>query len=102
MDSATTTAVETAAVSASLRRTDNAAAEAVKEEAKPDETTSERKTFIRKYRHVAAIHSAVRPSTLSHDSAATPSFVGFRNLMVIVLGMCQLSPLQFGQHTHDS
>lgn len=38
-----------------------------------------------KYRHVAAIHSAQRASCLSHDSEASPSFLGFRNLMVIVL-----------------
>lgn len=40
-----------------------------------------------KYRHVAAVHSKVRSSCLSHDSEAAPSFLGFRNLMVIVLGM---------------
>ncbi|KAJ2965296.1 hypothetical protein NQ176_g10684 [Zarea fungicola] len=39
-----------------------------------------------KYRHVEATHSLVRPSCLSHDSNASPSFLGFRNLMVIVLG----------------
>ncbi|QUC19272.1 uncharacterized protein UV8b_03513 [Ustilaginoidea virens] len=39
----------------------------------------------RKYRHVAAVHSKSRPSCLSHDSDAAPSFIGFRNLMVIVL-----------------
>ncbi|PNY23662.1 O-acyltransferase [Tolypocladium capitatum] len=39
-----------------------------------------------KYRHVAAVHSQSRPSCLSHDSPAAPSFLGFRNLMVIVLG----------------
>ncbi|KAL1959176.1 hypothetical protein VTO42DRAFT_2681 [Malbranchea cinnamomea] len=38
-----------------------------------------------KYRHVAAYHASVRPSCLSPDSDKTPSFVGFRNLMVIVL-----------------
>lgn len=38
-----------------------------------------------KYRHVAAVHSAQRASCLSHDSEASPSFLGFRNLMVIVL-----------------
>ncbi|KAI6373667.1 hypothetical protein MCOR25_003439 [Pyricularia grisea] len=54
----------------------------------PDEdeqTKALRKAFTRKYRHVAALHSQARPSTLSHDSEASPSFVGFRNLMVIVL-----------------
>ncbi len=35
--------------------------------------------------HVAAVHSKNRTSCLSHDSAETPSFLGFRNLMVIVL-----------------
>ncbi|KAM3431056.1 hypothetical protein MY4824_007350 [Beauveria thailandica] len=38
-----------------------------------------------KYRHVEATHSLVRPSCLSHDSNVSPSFLGFRNLMVIVL-----------------
>ncbi|KAG6270736.1 hypothetical protein E4U49_005168 [Claviceps purpurea] len=37
------------------------------------------------YRHVSAVHSTSRPSCLSHDSDAAPSFIGFRNLMVIVL-----------------
>jgi len=40
-----------------------------------------------KYRHVAAIHEEAKPSCLSHDATDTPSFLGFRNLMVIVLGM---------------
>jgi diacylglycerol O-acyltransferase-1 len=39
----------------------------------------------KKYRHVAAVHSKPRTSCLSHDSESTPSFLGFRNLMVIVL-----------------
>ncbi|RDA92868.1 hypothetical protein CP533_2852 [Ophiocordyceps camponoti-saundersi (nom. inval.)] len=39
-----------------------------------------------KYRHAAVVHQRTRPSCLSHDSAAAPSFIGFRNLMVIVLG----------------
>ncbi|KAF3769834.1 hypothetical protein M406DRAFT_35284 [Cryphonectria parasitica EP155] len=39
----------------------------------------------RKYRHIAAVHLASRPSTLSHDATATPSFLGFRNLGLIVL-----------------
>ena len=37
------------------------------------------------YRHVAAVHSRSRTSCLSSDSDQTPSFLGFRNLMVIVL-----------------
>ncbi|KAN0095372.1 MBOAT, membrane-bound O-acyltransferase family domain containing protein [Hyaloscypha variabilis] len=39
----------------------------------------------KKYRHVAAVHSKPRTSCLSHDSEVSPSFLGFRNLMVIVL-----------------
>lgn len=38
-----------------------------------------------KYRHVFATHSLSRTSCLSHDAQESPSFVGFRNLMVLVL-----------------
>jgi diacylglycerol O-acyltransferase 1 len=51
-----------------------------------EETKELRRAFQKKYRHVAAIHSKSQPSTLSHDAASAPSFLGFRNLMVIVLG----------------
>jgi hypothetical protein len=40
-----------------------------------------------KYRHVFATHAQQRTSCLSHDSETSPSFVGFRNLMVLVLSM---------------
>ena len=40
----------------------------------------------RKYRHVTAYHSQERVSCLSRESQVVPSFLGFRNLMVIVLG----------------
>lgn len=40
-----------------------------------------------KYRHVAAYHSQTRHSSLSRESNVTTSFLGFRNLMVLVLGM---------------
>lgn len=39
-----------------------------------------------KYRHVAAYHNQIKPSCLSREAPVTPSFVGIRNLMVIVLG----------------
>lgn len=45
-----------------------------------------RRSPQKKYRHVAAVHSQTRPSCLSHDAVTAPSFIGFRNLMVIVLG----------------
>src|SRR2546421_12966718 len=38
-----------------------------------------------KYRHVAALHSKEQPSCLSHEAETVPSFLGFRNLMVLVL-----------------
>ena len=38
-----------------------------------------------KYKHLFPIHAQLRPSTLSHDAHSTPSFIGFRNLMVLVL-----------------
>lgn len=41
-----------------------------------------------KYRHIAAVHSRARTSCLSRDAEETPSFLGFRNLMVIVLSTC--------------
>ncbi|KAL9632263.1 MAG: hypothetical protein Q9164_005428 [Protoblastenia rupestris] len=40
---------------------------------------------VSKYLHVTAVHSRSRTSCLSHDSLESPSFLGFRNLMVIVL-----------------
>lgn len=44
----------------------------------------------KKYRHVAAVHSRPRTSCLGRDSETTPSFIGFRNLMVIVLVVSNL------------
>lgn len=41
--------------------------------------------FRSKYRHVEALHKTSRPSVLSHDSAQAPSFLGFRNLMVLTI-----------------
>jgi diacylglycerol O-acyltransferase-1 len=52
----------------------------------PVDVSELRKAFRQKYRHVQAIHSQSKPSCLSHDTTETPSFLGFRNLMVIVLG----------------
>ena len=39
----------------------------------------------RKLHHLAVVHSKPRSSCLSHDAEVTPSFLGFRNLMVLVL-----------------
>ncbi|KAK4040922.1 MBOAT, membrane-bound O-acyltransferase family-domain-containing protein [Parachaetomium inaequale] len=51
----------------------------------PVDVSELRKAFRQKYRHVQAVHSQSKPSCLSHDTTETPSFLGFRNLMVIVL-----------------
>lgn len=48
-------------------------------------TAALKKALRTKYRHTAAVHSQSRPSTLSHDATDTPSFLGFRNLGLIVL-----------------
>lgn len=48
------------------------------------------KDISSKYRHIAAVHSRVRTSCLSRDAEETPNFLGFRNLMVIVLSTCFL------------
>ena len=40
-----------------------------------------------KYGHIAAVHCEPRTSCLSHESEASPSFLGFRNLMVLVLSV---------------
>ena len=44
-------------------------------------------TTKRKYMHFTAVHSRQRNSCLSLETKDVPSFVGFRNLMVIVLSM---------------
>ncbi|RDI79079.1 hypothetical protein Vi05172_g10945 [Venturia inaequalis] len=51
-----------------------------------DNATAKRIFVPRKYNHLFAIHSKSRASCLtSQDAAETPSFVGFRNLMVLML-----------------
>jgi diacylglycerol O-acyltransferase 1 len=52
----------------------------------PSQTEEKSKSKVRsKYRHVAALHATARPSCLSHESPETPSFLGFRNLMVLTI-----------------
>ncbi|CAJ2506126.1 Uu.00g002560.m01.CDS01 [Anthostomella pinea] len=84
--SAVTTSVGLPTATTPLRRKDGTA---TSKESGPGSTPGEKgekqPLVIRKYRHVAAVHSQARPSTLSHETQASPSFVGFRNLMVIVL-----------------
>ena len=93
MNSATTTSVETSTNGAALSRRADSYDPSIPEVEAPKPTTSGerlRKSTAKKYRHVVAVHSKSRPSTLSRDSDASPSFLGFRNLMVIVLGESSL------------
>lgn len=64
---------------------------------RPPRPLPQRGAASAKYRHVAAVHSAQRASCLSHDSEASPSFLGFRNLMVIVLSE---PPLELSRALH--
>ncbi|KAJ4983212.1 MBOAT family protein [Stagonosporopsis vannaccii] len=54
-------------------------------DSKPRSKDSKSRTKDSKYRHVFATHAEARTTCLSHESTDTPSFVGFRNLMVLVL-----------------
>jgi len=54
----------------------------------PDKSASDgraRSKLKRKYKHVEALHSKSQPSCLSHESETSPSFLGLRNLMVLVV-----------------
>lgn len=48
-------------------------------------THQRKKSKDSKYRHVFATHSESRITCLSEESENMPSFVGFRNLMILVL-----------------
>ncbi|KAI9729438.1 MAG: hypothetical protein M1834_006819 [Cirrosporium novae-zelandiae] len=47
--------------------------------------STEHDAVTKKYRHIGAVHSKIRASCLSRDTEKVPSFVGLRNLTVIVL-----------------
>ncbi|KAH6687297.1 diacylglycerol O-acyltransferase [Plectosphaerella plurivora] len=87
MNTATVTSLESSAETTTTHRNVQNGGTTEPAPAAPSQATITelRQALQRKYRHVAAVHSQVRPSTLSHDSPASPSFLGFRNLMVIVL-----------------
>lgn len=44
------------------------------------------KASERKYNHAVAIHSRTQVSPLSAGADPAPNFIGFRNLMILVLG----------------
>lgn len=94
MNQAASTSIETATDNAVRRGNSSSSSDdpakkqehhpLAKADSKPD-TAELKKALSRKYRHIAALHSKTRPSTLSHDATETPSFLGFRNLGLIVL-----------------
>jgi len=49
-------------------------------------STASSRSGRKKYKHIFAVHSSPKTSCLSSDSTKTPSFAGFRNLLVLVLG----------------
>ncbi|OCK76531.1 diacylglycerol acyltransferase DGAT2 [Lepidopterella palustris CBS 459.81] len=49
-----------------------------------------RKAVDKRHTHVFPTHSTQKPSCLSRDAEETPSFIGFRNLMIIVLVVSNL------------
>lgn len=50
----------------------------------------ERNKDSKKYKHAFAVHAESRTSCLSHDAETAPSFLGFRNLMGLVLVVSNL------------
>lgn len=85
MDHAVSTSIDTAATDVVRRVTADPPARDTPHSNTTADPAALRKAFTRKYRHTAALHSQTRPSTLSHDANETPSFLGFRNLGLIVL-----------------
>lgn len=86
--SATTTATNYDDTSLKSRSSNTAVEKSPPSAAGKDDPKMAKRTARRsKYRHVEAYHSKLRHSSLSRDSGTTTNFLGFRNLMVIVLGM---------------
>ena len=55
-----------------------------------DRQTAQRKPLSKDATHIIAIHAKSKSSTLSHDTPQMPSFLGFRNLMVLALVVMNL------------
>jgi diacylglycerol O-acyltransferase-1 len=84
--SATTTGTDMAHAIASPVGQANGVIKTVQEAPAPPSEGGRHETKLKKkYRHVAALHAKSQPSCLSHESETVPSFLGFRNLMVLVL-----------------
>ncbi|KAI2642661.1 diacylglycerol O-acyltransferase [Xylaria nigripes] len=85
MDLATTTSVAPSAAAFLRRKNETEKDTNITASVPKENEANGSKTPPEQYRHVAAVHLTARPSALSHDTQTSPSFVGFRNLMVIVL-----------------
>lgn len=57
-------------------------------------STSKPQSKERKYNHAYAAHSTAKISCLSAGAEKTPSFVGFRNLMILMLSMTGVPSLE--------
>ena len=82
---AVTTAVDVLGINASNT---NGSLRAVPKQPAPrpsNQFRQEPQKLKKKYRHVAALHSKSQSSCLSHEANVSPSFLGFCNLMVLVL-----------------
>jgi hypothetical protein len=85
-NSATTTGADIAHALASTVGQANGVVKTTQEAPTPPSEGGRHQTRLKKkYRHVAALHARSQPSCLSHESETVPSFLGFRNLMVLVL-----------------
>jgi diacylglycerol O-acyltransferase-1 len=83
---ATTTGTDIAhAISSTLLQANGVVVTTQEAPTPPKEGGRHQTRLKKKYRHVAALHSKSQPSCLSHESETVPSFLGFRNLMVLVL-----------------
>lgn len=85
-DSATTTATSRDDSSLQRRSSNGVLGHAAPSTVSRPEELKRKTTRRGKYRHVEAYHSELRHSSLGRDSGTTTNFLGFRNLMVIVLG----------------
>lgn len=82
---AVTTAIDLLGTSVSKTNGSLRAVPAQKASSTQKQFEQEPQKLKKKYRHVAVLHSKSQSSCLSHEATVSPSFLGFRNLMVLVL-----------------
>jgi len=72
-----------------------------REDRKPEPSVTTFNVRQSPFKHVSAAHSKTRTSILSHDAESVPSFVGFRNLMVLLLSASPCWTLPCPTHCAD-